>query len=109
MQSFSEKAPAEAVVLTFNFTLGLASGETLTGAPTVTVVNVFGTDTTAAALVVGTPSLDPTATQVLVPVAAGIDQNDYAVTVTCATSNALKTLTWSGLLPVRLYPSTTCN
>ena len=105
MQRFSEKAPSEAVVLTFNFALGLAEGETLTGTPAITLRNIWGTDTEAAALILGEAAFDETSTQVLLPVSAGTDQNDYAITASSDTSNVEKVLTWSGILPVRSYPS----
>jgi hypothetical protein len=105
MQRFSEKAPAEAIELVFNFALGLAVGETLTGTPTAVVMPIWGTDTTGAGLIVGAPVLDSTGTQVLLPVSAGVDYNDYAIAVSCQTSNPEKVLDWSGILPVRIYPS----
>jgi hypothetical protein len=105
MQRFSEKAPSESVVLTFNFAMGLATGETLTGTPTITKSVIWGTDTDAATLVLGSPEFDESTTQVLVPVSAGTDYNDYTVSASCETSNPDKVLTWSGILPVRTYPS----
>jgi hypothetical protein len=105
MQRFSEKAPSESVVLEFNFALGLADGETLTGTPTITAITIWGSDTDAAGLILGSPELDASASQVLLPVSAGIDYNDYAVTARCETSNPDKALSWSGILPVRTYPS----
>jgi hypothetical protein len=105
MQRFSEKAPLEAVELVFNFALGLLVGETLTGAPTVVLNHIWGTDTNGAGLILGTAVLGSTSTQVLLPVSAGVDYNDYAIGVSCATSNPEKILDWSGILPVRTYPS----
>jgi hypothetical protein len=105
MQRFSEKGPAEAVELAFDFTLGLATGETLTGTPTATASTIWGSDTEAAGLILGTPEFDGAALQVLLKVSAGVDYNDYAIAVNCDTSNPDKVLSWSGILPVRLYPS----
>jgi hypothetical protein len=105
MQRFSEKAPSEAIVLTFNFALGLAVGETLIGAPTITAKNIWGTDSTCVGLILGSAQFDSTSMQVLLPVQGGIDWNDYALTVSCSTSNPQKVLSWSGILPVRVYPS----
>jgi hypothetical protein len=105
VQRFSEKAPSEAIVLGFDFTMGLDAGETLSGVPAINVASIWGSDTLCAGLMLGSPLLDATATQVLLPVSAGIDQNDYAITASCTTTTAAKTLSWSGILPVCLYPS----
>jgi hypothetical protein len=91
-------------VLTFDFSSGLATGETLAGPPSVSYVTVFGGDSSPGSLSNGSPSLDPTSTLVLLPVTGGIDANDYAITVTVGTTNSKKTLALAGLLPVRLYP-----
>ena len=105
MQTFDQKLPGESVVLTFDFSSGLATGETLAGPPSVSYVTVFGGDSSPGSLSNGSPSLDPTSTLVLVPVTGGLDQNDYAVTATCGTTNAKKTLSLVGRLPVRSYPA----
>jgi hypothetical protein len=105
VQRFSEKAPSEAIVLAFDFSMGLDAGETLSGIPAIDVASIWGSDTLCTGLILGAPLLDATATQVLLPVSAGVDQNDYAISASCATTTADKTLTWSGILPVCLYPS----
>ena len=95
------KDPAEKVTLTFDFTLGLAAGEILTGTPTAIVTLAFGNDPQPAAILNGVPAIDPTTKMVFVPVQAGIADCDYLVRVVAATSNATKVLALSALLPVR--------
>lgn len=105
MQTFDQKLPTESLILTFDFTDGLAAGETLAGTPTITFATVLGSDASPGSLANGAAALDPTQKQVLVPVTGGLDQNDYAVTATCGTTNAKKTLSLVGRLPVRSYPA----
>lgn len=105
MQSFDQKLPGESVVLTFDFTAGLAPGETLAGPPSAAFETVFGGDPSPGSLANGSGVIDPTSMLVLLPVTGGLDGNDYSVTVTCPTSNSKKVLALVGLLPVRLYPS----
>ncbi len=97
---FDTKDPAEAVPLTFDFTLDLATGETLTGTPTVTVTTFSGVDLTPADILNGSPTLDTTSMKVLVPVIAGNIGCVYQFVVECATTNAYKTLVFVALLPV---------
>lgn len=102
---FDTKLPAEKVVLTFDFTPDLLAGETLTGSPTIVSVNVsLGADGNPTAIENGAPTLDTTSKKVLMPVQAGLDGCDYDITVSCATSNALKVLELLGTLPVRAKP-----
>lgn len=100
MNQFDIKDPAEKVVLTFDFSDGLAVGETLTGTPTVTVAMALGSDATPAALLNGAAALDGSEKMVLVPVQAGIDRCEYLIKVVVATSNAQKILTLKAVLPV---------
>ena len=104
MQRFDEKSPLESVVLTFDFSRGLALGETLTGAPSVSFATLYGGDTSPAALANGAAMFNLAGTLVLVPVTGGIDQNDYLLVVECATSNSQKVLALPAILPVRAYP-----
>lgn len=103
MQRFPDKAPFGALVLSFNLGAALEGEEKLSGTPTVKVTSISGSDSQVRGLWVGEPQLDPAASAVLVPIASGIDMNDYAVEVQCE-STADKTLSMSGILPVRLYP-----
>jgi len=98
---FDIKDPAESVVLTFDFALGLAVGETLLAVATVTCLVAFGTDATPAAVLTGSKSIDATNTKVLVGVTGGLDQTDYDIKVRVTTSTSGKILTLAGILPVR--------
>ena len=101
MQQFNVKDPLESVLLTFNLGPDLATGETLVGTPSINVSVVQGTDASPSGILAGLAGFDSTLSQVIVPVAYGISGTFYEVTVTCTTSNAQKTLTLSGVLPVR--------
>jgi len=94
---FSEVDGSEEVVLTYDFTNGLAAGETLL-TPAVEVVVTFGEDPQAASIV-GTPQVD--GPRVLVPISGQKEPMDYKITVICSTSNPNKTLALAGVLPVR--------
>ncbi len=97
---FDSKDPTEKIVLTFDMTLGLATGETLTGAPVVSIFTASGTDPTPTAVLTGANALDATSKKVLVGVQAGVLGCAYDVKVVVSTSNAQKVLALSGILPV---------
>jgi hypothetical protein len=103
---FDEKDPAELVPLAFNFASDLATGETLSGTPTVTVTAAISQqgatlDPTPSAILNGPASLDSTRTKVVQPVTGGLAFNDYLLRALCATTNANKTLVFAAILPVR--------
>ena len=100
LQYFPPVAPGEKNVLSFNFAAGLASGNTLSGTPTVTVTTLVGTDTNPSGILNGAASLDSTNTIVNVPFYAQNDQNQYLVTVLCGTQNAQVLPGLSGVLVV---------
>jgi hypothetical protein len=91
--------PSEKATLSFDFSAGLASGETLT-APTAVVTVDYGIDASPQAIVQGSPTVQ--GNLVLVAVANTRDQVDYHVRVTCTTSNSSKTLALAGVLPSRV-------
>jgi hypothetical protein len=93
--------PAEEWPLTFNFANDLATGETLTSIVAVTITLAAGTDPNPTAIANGLAGIDPTNTQVIVPVKAGVLNCDYQILVTVATTNSLKELTCIGILPIR--------
>jgi len=95
------KDPAEKVVLTFDFSLGLTADETLLGTPTATASVMIGRDPTPSAIFNGSPVLDGTSKWVYVPVQSGNDGCDYLIKVVCATTNESKVLALSAVLPVR--------
>lgn len=93
---FSNMEVEEKVVLTFPFAaeLTLAGGATLSGSPTVDVLNIGGvTDATPSSLVASS-SVD--GTDVLVAVDGRIKGADYELRVTCATSDPAHVLTRVG-------------
>jgi hypothetical protein len=100
MQTFDVKHPLEEWPLSFNMAPDLFAGETLTGAPIVTVELQTGADPDPSAIINGLPGFDPTSTQVIQPVQGGTNGCSYRITVTCATTNPNKTLTLVGILPV---------
>ena len=99
---FASKYPSEAVPLTFDFSLDLAAGETLSGAAQVTITTFSGIDPQPALLLNGVPQLSANNTQVLVPVQGGIDGCVYQFVVRQPTSNPYKILVWRALLPVNV-------
>ena len=101
MNRFDTKDPSEKITLTFDFTSGLAVGETLSGTPTAMISVVLGTDPAPMAIMNGVASLDATSKMVFVPVQAGYADCDYLIKVVCVTSNATKVLALSSILSVR--------
>lgn len=101
MKQFDIKDPSEKVVLTFDFSADLASGETLAGSLTTTIACSRGADPTPGSVLNGVSARDATSTQVLVPVQAGLAGCDYTVKVVSATSNVFKVLALAAALPVR--------
>lgn len=97
-QRFPNKLTEEKLVLGFQFSGELESGETLTGTPTVTVDVVDGTDASPSALLNGTATISEGT--VLVPVKAGVVGVTYEVRVIVATSNAAKVLGLVGKITV---------
>ncbi len=98
---FDAKDPADAVTLTFDYTLDLPSGVTLSGTPSVMSVKTFsGTDSQPNLLLNGEPTIDPTSTKVLLPVSGGNAGCTYEFCVQCPTTNPYLILTWVALLPV---------
>ena len=93
--------PAEKIVVTFDFTDGLDTGETLTGTITANVSMALGSDATPASLLNGTPTFDATSKMVLVPVQGRTVDCDYDIKIVSGTSNAQKTLALIGRLPIR--------
>jgi hypothetical protein len=107
-----KKDPHEKLVLTFDFTGELATGETLTGTPTVTYATVEGIDASPSALNNGTGAINAGAITPLVgpviaigkafqqPVQGGLSGCVYSIEVVAATSNSNKVLALTGLLRV---------
>ena len=99
---FPPIAPTDNVVLTWDFTNRLATGEYLNGRITVAVTLNAGADPNPSDMLVQPAAYDLTQTKIEQPVANGLVGNNYLFTVSAPTSNAEKALTMFGLLPVRL-------
>ncbi|MGF6837087.1 hypothetical protein QF001_000954 [Paraburkholderia youngii] len=107
---FDWKDPRETVVLTFDATLMLASGETLTGTPTVQITTVSGSDATPS-LVVANMTINAAALSfvgktiavgaaVQAVASAGNFASQYLIAITCQTSNPNKVLVLKATLPM---------
>ena len=101
MIRFDIKDIAEKVVLTFDFSAGLAVGETITSVQSTLVSVLVGRDAAPQSILNGSANIDGTGTLVFVPVQNGIDGCDYTIKAVCVTSNASKILALSAILPVR--------
>ena len=101
MIRFDIKDIAEKVVLTFDFSAGLAVGETLTSVQSTLVSVLVGRDGAPHAILNGAATIDTTGTLVFVPVQNGVADCDYTIKAVCVTSNASKILALSAILPVR--------
>lgn len=109
----SKKDPQEKLVLTFDFSGELATGETLTGTPTVTYATVEGTDASPGDIANGAGAINASAITPIVgpdiaigkaflqPVQGGLDGCVYSIQVLAATSNSNKVLAITGLLRVQ--------
>jgi hypothetical protein len=108
--NFNVKDPRETVVLTFDATLELAAGETLTGTPTVQVSLQIGIDNPPS-LVLADTAINGTAlnvggNQIAIGAAvqtvasAGKFGSQYLIAITCQTSNPDKILTLKASLPM---------
>lgn len=95
------KDPIEAVPLTFDFGPDLATGVALAGTPTTAQIGVYsGIDAPGTTLVLGTPTIDSTSTQVVVPSSAGTLDCAYQITIRCPTTDPNTTLALTALLEV---------
>jgi len=95
---FSVVDPLSSDTLWFDYSLQLASGETLTGTPSTVVVEVQSSDP-AGNLRFGAPSV--TDTRVGIVYSGCLNNVNYYLRVAAATT-AGRTLVCSGVLPVRI-------
>lgn len=93
--------PEEAVVLTFDFSLDLDPGETLSGTISTSVTTALGTDATPSRVLNGVSAFGGDFKTVLVPVKGGLVDHDYAVKVVVGTTNDFKVLALVAHLPIR--------
>jgi len=96
----STKDVDEEVILTFDFTDGLASGEALTSIVSTEIVVNSGVDANVALVLNGSPNFYTGNSAVSVPVKGGLADCSYKVKVTCDTTNAEKRLTVTAILPM---------
>ena len=86
MRTFSPKDATETVLLTWDFTLDLPAGVTLTGTPSITLAVVSGVqDSNIGTMTVGSPQLS--GNQVLQLITAGISGNSYSAVAKCNASD----------------------
>ena len=97
-QRFPVIDPTEKITLSFDFSAGLASGETLTGSPVVVVTVDYGVDASPQAIVLASAISGSLVNVIVNNTKDGVD---YHVHVTTTTSNAQKTLALAGILPSR--------
>lgn len=93
-----KKDPGETVTLTFDFGVDLATGEMLTGTPTVAIALFSGaTDPAINSMLVGTAQL--AGNMVLQSCLGGVVGNQYDIKATCSTSTG-RVLVVGAILPV---------
>lgn len=97
----SAKLADEKVVVTLDFSDSLASGETLTGTPIVTVTINSGVDANPEAILNGLPQISADSRAVLVPTDSGIPNCSYRIAAECDTTNPAKRLECIAVLPIR--------
>lgn len=112
MKRFDTKDPKETVPLTFDASAELADGETLTDVTSVDVSLLRGTDehpeqvVSDAAVIADAVTVGPYAIApgkgAQATASGGLDDCEYLVRLTCATSNAAKILTLKAALPVAI-------
>ena len=89
----------ETRVLTFDMSADLATGETLVGAPVVTVTTLAGTDPSPQSILQRT-TFDSTNTKMLLQVHPLISACEYSIATVVSTSNPAKTLALPAILSV---------
>ena len=98
MRTTSPKDPSESTQISANFGPDLLPGETLTGIPATTILQISGPpDSSVGSMFVGAPQIS--GSYVLQMVTNGQSGSSYAIEATCSTS-AGRTLVEGGVLPV---------
>lgn len=98
MKSFPNKAPAEKLVLTYDFTNELTGDEFLTGEVNVNITLLRGVDANPGAMRNGEPQVENK--RVLLPIKGGLNNCIYQVEVVAVTNNPLKVLSLAAELPI---------
>lgn len=96
----TKKAPAERIVIPFDFEHELSTGETLSSIVSVTVSVYSGTDASVGSMQTPSAAIEEGGKRVLVPLRNGVDGAVYDVTVLADTSNVNKRLSITGRLTV---------
>jgi len=110
--STSEKGPLEVQVLTLDATAQLASGETLTGTPVLSIVTEIGSDNPASLTlddpIINSQSITADNGVVIQPgccvqaqMSGGQFSSQYIVSITVTTSNVPRTITLQAIVPMR--------
>ena len=86
------------VVLTYDFSVALPAGVSLSGIPTAEVLVSFGVDATASSIVT---AVSLVGSSVLLAVSGVKDRTDYDIKVVCETTNAGINMVFTQTLPVR--------
>jgi hypothetical protein len=97
----ASKDPDEDIIVTFDFTEGLAPGETIAAIISVVVTVNAGVDEAPNAILTGVPWIDPTGLYGQQPVINGLDNVTYNIQMLCATTFPHRQLAITGILPVR--------
>lgn len=95
-----EKIASEKLVLPFDFSDGLVTGETIIAPITVNVKVVRGKDINPNAMLNGAITIDATNKFAFVPVQAGVAGVEYLFEVVAPTNNPKKVLAIKAILPV---------
>lgn len=95
-QILDPKDPAEIIVVSFDFTLAMLVGETISPSPSVTASSVSGSDTSPSSIVSGSPLV--TGSVVSQQIVNGIDGSTYKLRCLATLSSGRK-LALAGLLP----------
>ena len=82
----SPKAPNDRVVVTFDFTNGLAVGETITAIVSITVSTIAGVDPTPETMLYGTAAITVDGLMAQQPVQGGLDGCFYQFQCLCDSS-----------------------
>lgn len=94
------KFSAEKIVVTFDFSTELQTGETLSGVIAVTVDVIKGTDATPAAMLNGAAQFSASGKAVLQGIQGGIVGNQYRIKVISPTTNTNKVLGRSAIITI---------
>ena len=96
----STKKPSENVIVTFDYSDALSTGETITSIVSVVASISAGVDASPSAILNGSATIDSANVLVLQPVTGGLDNVNYDITALVNTSQGQR-LACAAILPVR--------